>query len=311
MLEYFNVNGAQIMDGLLFGLGVLAVYLGAIVSGALIRSLSGAGSTGITFIGRYVRGWWDYLRGDDRNIVNVTLNMIIENHLKFDTVVADRRLWLVWPNAYRVMLIRRAARRTTTDNPVLLFPEPSPPPTALLAKMRRACADRVHGMLTSTNIVENGRRHRVHLLREDDYKATYGPLISLVSEKCNNDNAIDLALGRPMDEHRLVIALTFEKLSNRRARHLRAMIMLEDTLRDLPRNARTWISRSTRPASAPCRRSRGNTRRIPSASASSRSGGRRRWRHSASSALTGRGLPRPPSNHDSASRPRRIEWPLA
>src|SRR5204863_8703628 len=56
----------------------------------------------------------------------------------------------------------------------------------------------------------------------------------LVSEKCSNDNAIDLALGRPMEEHRLVIALTFEQLSNRRARHLRAMVIFEPTLRNLP-----------------------------------------------------------------------------
>ena len=42
------------------------------------------------------------MRGDDRNIVNVTLNIVVDNHLTFDTLVADRRLWFVWPNAYRV-----------------------------------------------------------------------------------------------------------------------------------------------------------------------------------------------------------------
>ena len=89
-------------------------------------------------------------------------------------------------------------------------------------------------MVASSRIVENGKAQRVRLIREDDYKATYGPLISLVSEKCNNDNAIDLALGRPMQEYRFVIALTFEKLHNRRARHLRAMVMWEDALRRLP-----------------------------------------------------------------------------
>jgi hypothetical protein len=40
---------------------------------------------------------------------------------------------------------------------------------------------------------------REPLLREDDYKAVYTPLISLVSENCSNDNAVDLALGRAMD----------------------------------------------------------------------------------------------------------------
>src|SRR5262249_3933509 len=66
------------------------------------------------------------------------------------------------------------------------------------------------------------------------YKAAYGPLISLVSEKCSNDHAIDLALGRAMDEYRFVVALTYEKLNNRRARHLRAMVMWEETLLNLP-----------------------------------------------------------------------------
>src|SRR5262245_5767658 len=123
MLEYLSQNGGQILDGLLFGLGVLAVYLGAVFTGALIRSLGGAGSRGLTFAGRYMQGWLDYLRGDDRSTVNVTLNMIVDNHLKFDTLVADRRIWYVWPNAYRVQMIRRAAWRTTRDNPVVLFTE--------------------------------------------------------------------------------------------------------------------------------------------------------------------------------------------
>jgi hypothetical protein len=234
MFGYLSDNGSQIFDGLLFGLGVLAVYLGAVLTGALIRSLGGAGSKGLTLAGRYMQGWFDYLRGDDRNTINVTLNMIVDNHLKFDTLVADRRIWYVWPNAYRVQMIRRATRRTTFDNPVVLFPENPRRPTSLLGRIRHSWWERVHDMVASSTVVENGRTQRVRLIREDDYKAIYGPLISLVSEKCNNDNAIDVALGRPMEEHRFVIALTFEKLHNRRARHLRAMVMREEALRSLP-----------------------------------------------------------------------------
>jgi hypothetical protein len=37
-----------------------------------------------------------------------------------------------------------------------------------------------------------------------------------------------------MDEHRFVIALTFEQLNIRRARHLRAMVILEPMLLELP-----------------------------------------------------------------------------
>jgi hypothetical protein len=235
MLDELSRSGSQIVDGLLFGLGVLAVYLGAVLTGALIRSLGGAGSAGLTLAGRYVQGWFDYLRGDDRNTINITLNMIVDGHLKFDTLVADRRIWYVWPNSYRMQLIRRAARRTTLANPVVLFPDrPRRRPRSFLGRLRHRWRLRIHALVTSATVTENGRSQRVRLVREDDYKATYGPLISLVSEHCNNDNALDLALGREMEEYRFVIALTFEKLDTRRARHLRAMVMWEEALRNLP-----------------------------------------------------------------------------
>ena len=179
-------------------------------------------------------GWLDYLRGDDRSTVNVTLNMIVDNHLKFDTLVADRRIWYVWPNAYRVQMIRRAAWRTTRDNPVVLFTENSRVPRSLLGRIRRRWRERLQDMVASSKVVENGKTQRVRLIREDDYKATYGPLISLVSEKCSNNDSIDLALGRPMEEYRFVIALTYEQLSDRRSRHLRAMVMWEQSLLNLP-----------------------------------------------------------------------------
>ena len=233
-MNYLRDNFAQILDGLLFGLGILAVYLGAVFTGALIRSLGGAGSKGLTFIGRYVVGWWYYLRGDDRDTVNITLNMVVDNCLKFDTLVADRKIWFVWPNAYRVQMIRNAAKRTTQANPVILFPPRPSEPKSWTGRVRRRSFEWLRRVLASATVVEDGRTQRVSLMPEDDYRATYGPLISLVSEKCSNDNAIDLALGRAMDEHCFVIALTFEKLDNRRARHLRAMVIYEPLLRNLP-----------------------------------------------------------------------------
>ena len=228
MRAYISENWNQILDGLLFGLGVLAVYLGAVITGAIIRSLGGAGSKGLTVLGRYATGWFDYVRGDDRNTINVTLNMVVDNHLKFDTIVSDRRIWNVWPNQYRVYLIRRAAKLTTMDNPVITFPPPPPEPK------RRGIGQRITDRLASVTVTENGKSQRIRLVREDEYRATYGPLISLVSEKCTNDDSIDLALGRPMEEHRFVIALTFEQLNMRRARHLRAMVILESMLLNLP-----------------------------------------------------------------------------
>jgi hypothetical protein len=232
MADFFSQDAGQIVDGLLFGLGILAVYLGAVLTGAIIRSLGGAGSKGLTVLGRHATGWLDYVRGDDRNTINVTLNMVVDNHLKFDTIVADRRLWNVWPNAYRVHLIRQAAKRTTTDNPVIMFPKP--PAKETTRRRRCGIAERITEAVASVTVTENGRTTRVPLIREDDYRATYAPLISLISEKCTNDDSIDLAIGRPMQEHRFVIALTFEQLNSRRARHLRAMVIWEPMLLSLP-----------------------------------------------------------------------------
>jgi hypothetical protein len=225
MAQFLSLDLNQILDGLFFGLGVLAVYLGAVITGSIIRSLGGAGGAGLLFLGKYFAGWLDYVRGDDRNTINVTLNMVIDNHLKFDTVVADRRVVDVWPNTYRVSLIRRAAKRTTVENPIIEFEDDEP-------------AGRIVGHVTklvaSVKVHENGVSQRVLRIKQNDYRATYGPLISLISERCTNDDSMDLAIGRPMEEHRFVIALTYEKLDTRRARHLRAMVMWEPMLLSLP-----------------------------------------------------------------------------
>jgi hypothetical protein len=233
MREYLSDNANQVLDGLFFGVGMLAVYLGAVFSAALVRSLGGAGSSGLQVVTRYMRGWWEYLRDDNSNTVNVTLNVVADNRLKFDTLVADRRLWYVWPNAYRVHLIRRAAKRTTIDDPVLHFTARAPARSPL-TKFRHACGDMLDRLVASEKVVENGKRLRVRLRREDDYRAVYGPLISLVAEKSTNDYSLDLALGYPMDEYRFVITLTNEKVNDRRSHHLRAMVMAEDTLLNLP-----------------------------------------------------------------------------
>jgi hypothetical protein len=225
MFSYFTDSLGQVQDGLWFGLGLLTVYFGAVITGALIRSLGGAGSMGLTFLGRYITGWFDYVRGNDRATINVTLNMVVDNHLKFDTLVADRRLWYVWPNAYRVHLIRKAAKRTTKDNPVVHFAAQKP---------RGGIRDRITETVASVKVSENGRSERVPMIRDDDYRAAYAPLIALIAEKCVGDDSIDLAIGRPMDEHRFVVALTFERLDRRRSRHLRAMVMYEPMLLSLP-----------------------------------------------------------------------------
>jgi len=60
MIEYFRENVSQVSDGLLFGLGLLTVYFGAVITGAIIRSLGGAGSAGLTVLGRYALAELDH-----------------------------------------------------------------------------------------------------------------------------------------------------------------------------------------------------------------------------------------------------------
>ncbi len=199
MSNYFSANFDQILDGLLFGLGVLAVYLGAVFTGALIRSLGGAGSKGLTVAGRYVTGWVYYLRGDDRDIVNVTLNIIVDNHLKFDTLVADRRTWLVWPNAYRQRLIRLASLRTTEDNPVILFPDDAPLPKSWGGRFRRRCDDMLQDMLATVKIVKDGKTRRVRLQRESDYKADLRPA-DQHHQREMQQRQLDRSCARPGDD---------------------------------------------------------------------------------------------------------------
>ena len=66
-----------------------------------------------------------------------------------------------------------------------------------------------------------------------------------------------------MDEHRFVVALTFEKLHNRRARHLRAMVMWEEALLNLPDECPRVDFEEHQTRFRPCRRSRGNTGESP------------------------------------------------
>ena len=80
--------------------GLLAVYLGAVFTAATIRSLGGAGSARASRSSAAMSPAGSITCvATTRNTINVTLNMIVDNQLKFDTLVADRRVWYVWPNA--------------------------------------------------------------------------------------------------------------------------------------------------------------------------------------------------------------------
>src|SRR5262249_15043465 len=137
-----------------------------------------------------------------------------------DTLVSDRTVGEVWPNVYLAGRLRRAARACTGDDPVV----------------------KLH---------PNGRGllHRAVKARKgDDTRLIYGPLISLIAESCSNEGCIDRSLGRPMREHRFVVALTYETLADVRLRHFRVMVVLEDEVRRFPEQMPTveWPHYQTR-----------------------------------------------------------------
>lgn len=200
------LDPGRIADGLLVGLGLLLVWLAAIASASIVRSLGTVGGFGIIHAGKITSGWWRYLRGDEGDIVNITLNTTIGGVLSIDTLVSDRMVGDVWPNVYLAGRLRRAARVCTPDDPVV--------------KLRPNGG----GLL----------RRAVKARKTDDTRLIYGPLISMIAESCSNEGCIDLSLGRPMREHRFVVALTYEPLADVRLRHFRVMVLLEDEIRRFP-----------------------------------------------------------------------------
>lgn len=193
----FIVNSAdwsKLLDGMLLGVGGAMVYLGVIVSGSLIRTLSLLGGGGLLFAGKFFMMRRRYNQGAIADIVNVTLNTTRGGKLSIDTIVADHLLSDVWPNAYHVMKLKRVAKKCTVASPVVMF--------------------------------ENGKSSS-HI---DEYRATYDPLVSMVAERCTNNNSIDFALGRKMTEHRFVLALTFEPKTPGRSQHFRVMMLAEEEL---------------------------------------------------------------------------------
>jgi hypothetical protein len=171
------------------------VWLGAVLTASLVRSFGAAGGSGIIFLTRIATGWRKYHRGDQSDTINVTLNTTRDGRLRIDTLVADRELWDVWSNPYLVLRLRKAIKACTTEDPVVKF--------------------------------KNARSR-------NDYRAVYDPLISLIAERCTSEHSLDLAMGHPMQEHRFVIALTYEKLCDVRAQHFRAMVTYEPELLNFP-----------------------------------------------------------------------------
>ena len=182
-----KLDTSLVLDGLIFGLGVAMVWIGAVITASIVRSLSIAGGSGILLMTKLATGYLRYKRADASDIVNATLNTLRGGVLSIDTLVSDRLVMDVWPNPYHVRQLWRAARACTEEQPLIVFADGS----------------------------------------IDDYNKTYDPIVSMIAASCSNEGSVDLALGKPVTEHRFVVALTYEKVKDRRMRHFRAMVILE------------------------------------------------------------------------------------
>ena len=178
------------------------IYLGAIMTASVVRSGGILSSAGMLYMGKMFVGRRRFMQGNAADIINVTINTTVGGVLSIDTQVADQLITEVYSNPYHVYMLRAAAKRCTIEDPIVKF--------------------------TINGDGRNGGRS------VDPYRVTYDPLISMVAERCTNNNSIDLALGVPMVEHRFVIALTFEKACDVRSQHFRAMMLNEVELLNFP-----------------------------------------------------------------------------
>jgi hypothetical protein len=117
MMEYLDPS--RLLDGLLFGLGVFAIWLLAVIGGSIMRSAGTAGGSGLIFCARWLLGRHQYGRGDQSTIINITLNTTRDGVLSTDTLVADVPLARVYQNLYLAMKVRAAGKACTVGDPVV------------------------------------------------------------------------------------------------------------------------------------------------------------------------------------------------
>lgn len=212
-----NLDPDKVWSGVNVGLGVLAVYFGSVAAVALTRTLGQTGSIWLLWGSRRLMDFYSHSKNENWGVVNVTLNTVHEGHLKYDTIVSDKRLADVWVNDYLVRAIKAAGAKTTETDPVLKFTLGSLP--KMTSKLVQFYKD---------------HKRRVEVKRESDYSIIYNPVISLIAERFTNAGSLAMALKKPVKEYSFVLALTFEKVPDVRARHFRIMMINEDELLALP-----------------------------------------------------------------------------
>lgn len=238
---------------------VLLSALIALVGLAFLPAVRSGVSLVTSYYSRILLGFWQYARGDFRDIINVTLNIIYRDEagvLRFDidTIVCDRHLNAVFISAALAFKTRTAAARARIDNPIL----------PLYARRRRSRLKRAWRRLLyrtfrrwpglerrldrvwpAVHVPPKRLRGRLfcrlkpHIryrkyLRNRAYKEVNRKLVSLAGEHLTNKGAADHAIGIPHRVFRIVVCPTYEVGIPEHDQHNRVMLTWEDALLNLP-----------------------------------------------------------------------------
>jgi uncharacterized membrane protein YeaQ/YmgE (transglycosylase-associated protein family) len=186
---------------------VLGVVVGLVAKNlyALVKNLLGfAGS----FFGRLFVGWWQDLRREAPNILDVAMVVPVvvsgRRLLMLDGLVGARRLTDLYINPRTAFGVRIQAMFARHDRPWIHFPPPRE--TRLSALVRRGYnrSRRAVGLAEVTP----------QMVRRIKYRRVYQPIESLIGQVLTNEWAAAATLGEPVYLFRFIVVVVYEKYSD-------------------------------------------------------------------------------------------------
>jgi uncharacterized membrane protein YeaQ/YmgE (transglycosylase-associated protein family) len=200
------------------GMGVIAKNIYALVK----NMLGFAGS----FAGKLAVGWWQDLRRETPNILDV--GMAIVGHVEgrdiliVDGLVGPRKLTDVYLNPRTAFAVRIQAFFLKTGKPFVQFAVGRPGP---LGRRFRAWRNRRRAENGLPPITEE----RILAIK---YRRVYAPLENLVNQYLTNEWAAVMAVGEPCYVFRFVVALVYEKYAEDYIdRQFHALVVWDEALR--------------------------------------------------------------------------------
>jgi hypothetical protein len=211
---------ALLLAGVLVGLVARNLY-------ALLKNLFGfAGS----FFGRMFVGWWQDLRRETPNIIDVAMMVPVtaggRQLLLIDGLVGATRLTDLYLNPRTAFGVRIQAFFLKPDKPWLHYPVPRETVIGRRIRLWRNVRRRRAGLAAVTP----------ETVRQIKYRRIYQPLESLVGQFLTNDWATAATLGEPVYLFRFVIVVVYEKdRDDYIDRQFHALVIWDHVLEDLAR----------------------------------------------------------------------------